>query len=87
MSEADQLAVRDTLGRAKLELMSGGFGTCRVYATRYRHVWAVQYLNALGHIILDTLEIGPPPASVVASREDFEDSAVRLHEILDTYLR
>ncbi len=86
MSEADQVVLRETLGRADLELESGGFGNCRVYATRYRHVWAVQYLNALGHIILDTLEIGPPPAAVTAAQEDFEDSAARLNEILDTYL-
>ena len=86
MSEADQLAIRDTLGRAELELESGGFGNCRVFATRYRHVWAVQYLNALGHTILDTVEIGAPPGAVAAAREDFEDSSARLREILDTYL-
>jgi len=86
MSDTDQVALRETLGRADLELESGGFGNCRVFATRYRHIWAVQYLNALGHTILDTLEIGPPPGAIAASREDFEDSLGRLDEILDTYL-
>lgn len=86
MSEADQHAIREVLGRADLELESGGFGNCRVFATRYRHVWAVQYLNALGHTILDTVEIGPAPGAVAAARQDFEDSLARLEEILDTYL-
>jgi hydrogenase-1 operon protein HyaF len=86
MSEADHEALRGVLGRAALSLVSGGFGRCRVYATRYRHIWAVQYLNALDAIILDTLEIGGPPGAVCASREDFEDSASRLEDILEAYL-
>lgn len=87
MSEQDQTLLREVLGRAELQLESGGFGRCRVFATRYRHVWAVQYLNALDHIILDTVEIGPPPAAVVAASEDFEDSAARLVKLLETYLQ
>ena len=86
MSEGDQHAIREVLGRADLELESGGFGNCRVFATRYRHIWAVQYLNALGHTILDTVEIGAPPGAVAAAQQDFEDSLLRLDEILDTYL-
>ena len=86
MSEADHAALRDTLGRAELALDSGGFGKCRVFATRYRHIWAVQYLNALDAIILDSLEIGAAPDAVRASREDFEDSAARYDAILEAYL-
>lgn len=87
MSEADHEVLLLTLGRAALTLESGGFGHCRVMATRIRHVWAVQYLNALGNIILDTVEIGDIPDAVRAADEDFEDSAVRLEEILETYLQ
>jgi hydrogenase-1 operon protein HyaF len=86
MSELDQSALREILGRAELSLDSGGFGNCRVFATRYRHIWAVQYLNALDAIILDTLEIGEAPNAIRASREDFEDSAARLSDILEAYL-
>ncbi|GAB5413624.1 MAG: hydrogenase expression/formation protein [Congregibacter sp.] len=87
MNELDQRTVRELLARADLELESGGFGRCRVYATRFRHVWAVQFLNALGHTILDTIEVGGPPSAILASREDFEDSGSRLSEILETYLQ
>ncbi len=86
MSEADQTCVRELLGRAELELESGGFGHCRVFATRYRHIWAVQYLNALSHTILDTVEIGAPPTAVAAAVQDFEDSGLRLTDILQAYL-
>jgi hydrogenase-1 operon protein HyaF len=57
-----------------------------VIATTVRHVWAVQYVNAMGNTILDTLEIGRVPDAVVAASQDLEDSARRLDEILDTYL-
>ncbi|MEM1412811.1 MAG: hydrogenase expression/formation protein [Pseudomonadota bacterium] len=86
MSEADHALLTSVLGRAQLELRSGGFGDCKVMATRYRHVWAVQYVNAMGHVILDTVEVGDVPAAVAAAREDMEDSAGRLQEILEAYL-
>jgi len=52
---------------------------------RPAHVWAVQYINSMGNVILDTLEIGGVPVSVLAAREDFEDSAERLGEILEAF--
>jgi hydrogenase-1 operon protein HyaF len=86
MTEADQALLIGTLGRADLELNSGGFGECRIMATRYRHVWAVQYVNAMGHTILDTVEIGTLPPAATAAWQDFEDSAERLTELLEAYL-
>jgi len=49
------------------------------------HGWAVQYLDGLGAVILDTLESGDLPDAVLASPEDFEDSAVRLSDMLEAY--
>jgi hydrogenase-1 operon protein HyaF len=86
MSPEDQLLLLNALGRADLVLESGGFGQCKVMATTVRHVWAVQYLNAMGNTILDTLEIGRIPDAALAASEDFEDSARRLDQILETYL-
>ncbi len=85
-TEADQALITAVLGRANLELTSGGFGDCRVMATRYRHLWAVQYVNAMEHTILDTIEVGTVPGAVRAAQEDFEDSAARLAEIREAYL-
>jgi hydrogenase-1 operon protein HyaF len=86
MSPEDQQLLIDVLGRADLVLESGGFGNCKLMATSVRHVWAVQYLNAMGNTILDTLEIGSIPDAALAAPEDFEDSARRLDQILETYL-
>jgi hydrogenase-1 operon protein HyaF len=35
--------------------------------------------------VLDTLEVGGVPVSVLAAREDFEDSAARLAEVLQAF--
>ena len=86
MSPEDQQLLLHALGRAELVLESGGFGNCRVMATTVRHVWAVQYLNAMGNIILDTMEIGRIPDAVLAAPQDLEDSACRLDDILQAYL-
>ena len=85
MTEADHELLTRVLGRAELSLTSGGFGDCRIMATTVRQVWAVQYVNAMGHTILDTIEVGEVPRAACAGREDFEDSAVRLGEILEAY--
>lgn len=86
MNPQDQQLLLDVLGRAELTLESGGFGNCQVLATTVRHVWAVQFVNAMGSTILDTLEIGRIPDAVLAAPEDFEDSARRLDQIIGTYL-
>ncbi len=86
MSQGDQDLLTTVLGRAHLTLESGGFGSCRIMATTIRRVWAVQYVNAMGKTILDTVEVGDVPEAARAARTDFEDSAQRLGEILRAYL-
>ncbi len=86
MNEADHEVLTSVLGRAELQMNSGGFGDCRIMATRYRHVWAVQFVNAMGHTILDTIEIGALPPAARAAWQDFEDSSQRLAELLEAYL-
>jgi hydrogenase-1 operon protein HyaF len=85
LSEVDAALITGVLGQAPIVLESEGYGRTRVMATSLRHVWAVQYLNAMGTVILDTLEIGGVPAAVSAAQQDFEDSAERLAEILEAY--
>lgn len=86
MTEADNEVLTAILGQIPVTIYSGGFGNCRIMATGVRNVWAVQYLNAMGNIILDTLEIGGVPESALAAAEDCADSATRLGEIMEAYL-
>lgn len=83
LSPADAATLAHTLGQAPLDIRSKGYGSCRLVPTRRRRIWAVQYFNVTDAVILDTLEVGDVPAAALAGREDFEDSALRLGELLD----
>jgi hydrogenase-1 operon protein HyaF len=85
ITEVDAEVMTTVLGQIPLVVKSGGYGSSRVYGTGLRHVWAVQYINSMGAVILDTLEIGGVPVAVMAAREDFEDSAERLDEIMQAF--
>jgi hydrogenase-1 operon protein HyaF len=87
MSPADMTHLQATLGNGPIQLLSRGYGSCRVLATGARDVWSVQFRNAMDTVILDTLEIGDVPAAARAADEDFQDSAERLGEIIEAYFR
>ena len=85
LTDVDAEVLTQVLGQIPLVIRSGGYGSSRAFATGLKHVWAVQYINGMGSVILDTLEIGGVPVSVLAAKEDFEDSAERLAEILTAF--
>jgi hydrogenase-1 operon protein HyaF len=82
MTEADMAFLEAQLGHGPVRGESRGFSRCRVELTAVRNVWSVQHFNALGKLILDTLEVGAVPTALAAGGHDFEDSAVRLGEWL-----
>ncbi len=85
ITEVDSDVLTTTVGQIPLVIHTEGYGGCRIYASGLRHVWAIQYLNSMGKVILDTLEVGGVPVAARAAREDFADSAVRLAEMLEAY--
>jgi hydrogenase-1 operon protein HyaF len=87
LTDVDADVLTAVLGQVPLVIRSGGYGSSRVFATGLRNVWAVQYVNGMGSVILDTLEIGGVPVAVLAAREDFQDSAERLAEVLQAFAR
>jgi hydrogenase-1 operon protein HyaF len=87
MSPADMTFLQETLRNGPIQLVSRGYGTCRVLATGTRNVWSVQFFNSMDTIILDTLEVGGVPTVAIAADEDFEDSAERLIEIREAYFK
>jgi hydrogenase-1 operon protein HyaF len=86
ITEADAEVLTTVLGQLPLVIRGGGYGSCRIFATGLRHVWAVQYLNSMDKVILDTLEIGGVPVAALAAREDLAESAGRLEEMLKAYV-
>ncbi|MGY4412346.1 hydrogenase-1 operon protein HyaF [Bradyrhizobium sp. LB7.1] len=87
MSSVDMSFLQDTIKNGPIQLVSRGYGTCRVLSTGIRNVWSVQFFNAMDTIILDTLEVGGVPTVAIAADEDFEDSAERLQEIIEAYFK
>ncbi|MFH0300153.1 hydrogenase expression/formation C-terminal domain-containing protein [Bradyrhizobium sp. 31Argb] len=87
MSPVDMSFLQDTIRNGPIQLVSRGYGTCRVLSTGIRNVWSVQFFNAMDTIILDTLEVGGVPTVAIAADEDFEDSAERLQEIIEAYFK
>lgn len=71
------------LGRGPVAILSHGYGSCRIVSTGLARCWWVQHYNADERLILNTLEIADVPAAALAAREDIEDSAGRLREILE----
>lgn len=82
MNEVDMRHLEAQLGHGPVMAESRGYGRTRVELTGHRHIWSVQYLNVMGAVVLDTLEVGDVPGALLAGREDFEDSAERLAELL-----
>ncbi len=87
MTPADTAYLAKVLGEVGVRISSGGYGVARIIMTAFRNVWAVQYLNGMGTVILDTIEIGDVPDAVKAGTADFEDSAERLKEIMEAYVQ
>jgi hydrogenase-1 operon protein HyaF len=83
LNEADAAYLARALGAGPVRAESRGYGTCRVALTSRRGIWAVQYFNVTGSLILDTLEVGSVPAALVAAPMDLEDSGLRLGELLE----
>jgi len=87
MTSEDMAFLQHSLGAGPVTLISRGHGTCRIAATGARHVWSVQFYNAMDTIVLDTLEIGGVPIAARAAQDDFRDSAERLSQIEDAYFK
>lgn len=85
ITEADAEVLTTVLGQIPLVIRGGGYGSCRIFAAGLRHVWALQYLNSMDKVILDTLEIGGVPVAALATREDLAESAARLPEMMQAY--
>ena len=82
-TEADLAWLDARLGVGSTDILSRGYGNCRVTATATPHVWRVQFYNSMDQLILDTFEVTEMPEVALAAAEDLMDSAERLREVLE----
>jgi len=81
-TEADLAWLEDRLGQGATDILSRGYGNCRIRATALPHVWRVQFFNSMDTLILDTIEVTDMPEVALAAPEDIADSADRLREVI-----
>lgn len=82
-TEGDLEWMDAALGKGSVEILSRGYGNCRITATALDHVWRVQFFNSMDTLILDTFEVTAMPEVAMAATEDLQDSAERITEVLE----
>jgi hydrogenase-1 operon protein HyaF len=82
-TEQDLEWLDKALGQGATDILSRGYGNCRVTATALPNVWRVQFFNSMDVLILDTFEVTAIPEVTVAAPEDLIDSGERLVEVLE----
>jgi hydrogenase-1 operon protein HyaF len=82
-TEPDLEWLDDALGLGSVEILSRGYGNCRITATGQPHVWRVQFYNSMDVLILDTFEVTRLPEVALAAPEDLADSAERIQEVME----
>lgn len=85
LSEDDTLFLEKRLGCGPVDILSRGYGSCRVISTAMPNIWWVRYYNSMGTLILNTLEVVDVPLVACAAQDDIEDSAHRLKQMLEPY--
>ncbi len=85
LTDGDLAYLDSRLGQGAVTILSRGYGNCRISSTAVKNAWRVRYFNSREAVILDTIEIVGVPAVACAAKEDLEDSAQRLGEILEVY--
>ncbi|TDE40281.1 hydrogenase expression/formation protein [Antarcticimicrobium sediminis] len=82
-TEQDLDWLDEALGQGAGDILSRGYGNCRVTATALVNVWRVQFFNSMDTLILDTFEVTEMPEVALAAAEDLVDSGERIQEVLE----
>lgn len=82
-TEADLDWLDEALGLGSVDILSRGYGNCRITATALPHVWRVRFYNSMDTLILDTFEVTEMPEVALAAPEDLADSGARILEVLE----
>ena len=83
LSPEDQQLIDAVLGAGPVQVLSRGYGNCRVGSTAIANCWRVAYFNSQDTLILNTIEITNLPEVVCAAPEDLADSRERLAQLIE----
>ncbi|KDB09807.1 HupH hydrogenase expression protein [Burkholderia sp. lig30] len=83
LSPEDTDWIDAVLGAGPVQVLSRGYGNCRIGSTGIVHCWRVVYFNSQDTLILNTIEITELPEVVRAAPEDLADSRERLEQLID----
>ncbi|MEX3954249.1 hydrogenase expression/formation protein [Paraburkholderia sp. EG287B] len=83
LSPGDQRLIDAVLGEGAVQILSRGYGKCRVCSTAIANCWRVAYFNSQDMLILNTIEITDLPEVVRAAPEDLADSRERLTQLIE----
>jgi len=82
LAPGDLPYLTERLGNSGVEVLSRGYGNCRVTRLAIPRAWQVVYYNSQDNVILNTIEVTDLPDAVRAAVEDLQDSAQRMAETL-----
>jgi hydrogenase-1 operon protein HyaF len=82
-TEEDLAWLDAAMGKGSVDILSRGYGNCRVTATGLANVWRVQFFNSMDTLILDSFEVTAMPEVAIAAPEDLTDSGDRIVEVLE----
>jgi hydrogenase-1 operon protein HyaF len=82
LSPQDLQLINEVMGAGSIQILSRGYGNCRIQSTGHRHLWRVSYFNSQDAMILDTVEITDIPEVACAAPEDLADSHERLLDMM-----
>ena len=82
LSPQDLLLIDETLGMGPIQILSRGYGNCRIAHTEVPLTWRVSYYNSQDSLILDAVEVTDLSEVACAAPEDLEDSLERLADML-----
>lgn len=83
LSPEDQQLIDVVIGAGPVQVLSRGYGNCRVSSTAVANCWRVAYFNSQDTLILNTIEITELPDVVRAAPEDIADSHERLAQLIE----
>lgn len=75
-------ALDQQLGTGRVQILSRGYGNCRITDTCRGRTWRVVYYNGHDKVILNSVEVIDMPEAACAAPEDLADSLERLADVL-----